>query len=270
MDWLKKGAMSFVDGVYSVLPQPLPSREKLESVKIISHRGESDNLEVHENTFKAFDPLINSGVWGLECDIQWTKDQKPVLSHDPDLRRLFNSGLRICDLHLKELQNRFPQIPTLEELISRYGGQLHLMIEIKNDGIGLTRTRSEVLKTLLVDLEPMAQYHFLALDSESLEQIDIAPSESLLPVAETNTRKMSHLAFKNNWAGVAGHYALLDNTFRDLHQGKEQKIGTGFIGSKACLYREINRNVDWIFSNNAIAMQSIIERDLFKESADEQ
>ena len=35
---------------------------------------------------------------------------------------------------------------------------------------------------------------------------------------------------------------------------------TGFISSKNCLFRELNRSVDWIFSNDAVKIQKIRNR----------
>jgi len=37
-----------------------------------------------------------------------------------------------------------------------------------------------------------------------------------------------------------------------------QSIGTGYICSKNCLIRELNRGVKWIFSNNAVELQGIL------------
>jgi len=254
--------MAAVDGLYNVVPQEKPSFEKLAKTKVISHRGEFDNDIILENTFDAFDPLIDLGVWGLECDIQWTKDNRPVISHDPHLKRLFKSDALISDLTLLELKRHFPKVPSLEDLVNRYGGRLHLMLELKSDRIGLSNSRKDVLKSILNDLEPLVEFHFLALDPDFLKQVDFTPSKSLLPVAETNVRQMSHLAAKNNWAGISGHFLLINNDFSRFHKREGQKIGTGFIGSKACLYREINRNVDWVFSNHAKKIQSLVTKGL--------
>jgi glycerophosphoryl diester phosphodiesterase len=41
------------------------------------------------------------------------------------------------------------------------------------------------------------------------------------------------------------------------HQTQNQRIGTGYIHSKNCLFRELNRGVEWIFSNHAVKLQSM-------------
>ena len=52
-------------------------------------------------------------------------------------------------------------------------------------------------------------------------------------------------------------YLLAGNGIVRRHHRLGQGIGTGFPGSRRCLYREVARGVDWIFSNRAAAMQAI-------------
>jgi glycerophosphoryl diester phosphodiesterase len=60
--------------------------------------------------------------------------------------------------------------------------------------------------------------------------------------------------------GIAGHYLLLNDRIKQRHIQAGQKIGTGFIRSRNCLYREMNRGVEWIFSNEAVSMQQIVDK----------
>ena len=57
-----------LDHFYARWPQSIPSTDRLRQCKIISHRGEYDNLNVFENTFSAFDRVKAMGVWGIEFD----------------------------------------------------------------------------------------------------------------------------------------------------------------------------------------------------------
>lgn len=69
---------------------------------LIAHRGLSKS---HcENTLPAFVSACKSPFWGIETDIQFTKDQKIVCFHDKTLKRLSGDKRRICDLKLKELK----------------------------------------------------------------------------------------------------------------------------------------------------------------------
>ena len=37
-------------------------------------------------------------------------------------------------------------------------------------------------------------------------------------------------------------------------------MGTGFIHSRNALFRELNRGIEWIFSNRAVHIQGIVDR----------
>ena len=128
--WLEIRLMQVCDLIFALIPQQAPTVENLRKCKIISHRGQHDNLKVFENTLTAFDHVLETdGIWGVEIDFRWTKDLYPVVYHDPDLQRLYGSNIRISDTTLDELKQLCPQIPTLEEVLKRYGGKLHLMVE---------------------------------------------------------------------------------------------------------------------------------------------
>ena len=97
---LESGLLRLIDGFYSIRPQPSPGREVLSNCKIISHRGEHDGNAVFENTLAAFDRAKEKDVWGIECDLRWTKDLQPVIIHDPDLVRVFSLNMKVCDITL--------------------------------------------------------------------------------------------------------------------------------------------------------------------------
>ena len=88
--WLERLLLGTCDLVFALIPQKTPSVENLEKCKVISHRGQHDNVKVFENTLPAFDNTLNTeDIWGIEFDFRWTKDLHPVVIHDPDLLRLY-------------------------------------------------------------------------------------------------------------------------------------------------------------------------------------
>jgi len=52
-DWLQNTAMKAIDRVMAGIPWAVPSQLALRNCKIISHRGEHDNISVIENTLPA-------------------------------------------------------------------------------------------------------------------------------------------------------------------------------------------------------------------------
>ncbi len=246
-----------VDQAFAALPQQLPEKEKLQNCKIVSHRGERDKGQMHENTITAFDRAGESGVWGIEFDVRWTKDLEPVVCHDPDLRRIFELDLEIRNVTLKELKSACPLIPSLVEVIERYGKKLHLMVELKAEAYPDPVLQNRVLGNLFSRLLPQQDFHLLSLSPEMLGLVHFAPKSAFLPVAELNIAPLSRLVAQEGYGGILGHYLLLTRSILQKHHSLNQRVGTGYIKSKNCLFREISRGIDWIFSNEAARIQSI-------------
>ena len=249
-----------LDYFYARWPQSIPSTDRLQQCKIISHRGVYDNLKVFENTFSAFDRAKAQGVWGIEFDLRWTRDLHPVAIHDADLRRVFGSKLEIRKMTLAELKSECPLVPSLAEMIQRYGKQIHLMVEIKAEVYPDPARQGRILKDLFSPLEPEEDYHFLTMTPKMFDLIEFVPKSTFLPIARFNFFRLSTLATRQNLGGIAGHYFLLTAARQKKHQKLRQKMGTGYVNSKNCLFRELNRNVEWVFSDNAVELQKIVNR----------
>ena len=246
------------DSFFAGLPQPKPGEAALRRCRIVSHRGEHDNVALFENTLAAFDKARDHGVWGIECDIRWTKDLVPVVFHDADLQRMFGDSLTIGQTMFDHLRKDFPQIPTLFEVLTRYGKNMHLMVEIKAEVYPDPAYQSRILSQAFSGLTPEEDYHFLALNPQLFEYADFVSPATYIPVAQLNLREMSRMVLQENYGGIAGHYLLITDARMQDHHAHNQKVGTAYICSRNSLFREINRGVDWIFSNHACRIQGIL------------
>ncbi len=255
LQWI---AIGIVDAVMAVIPRKKPTRAALKQCKIVSHRGEHHERSVFENTLRAFQIAHDAGVWGIEADIRWTADLVPVIIHDPDAGRVFGKQIRIADIDFDSLRHAVPEIPSLAELVGQFGGKTHLMLELKREGFPDIERQRQILDHHLSALKPEQDYHLLALEPDLFEMFDIRPRQCCLPVAEADFRAMSDRALSSGYGGLTGHYAVLTEDIRRKHERAGQKIGTGFIRSRNCLYRELNRGVEWIFSNDAARLQRAI------------
>ncbi|MFV8817065.1 glycerophosphodiester phosphodiesterase [Haliea sp. E17] len=250
--------MAMADTWMAAIPRSVPDKTALQRCRLVSHRGEHDGKLVRENTLQAFADASAAGVWGIECDIRWSADGQPVICHDPDLQRVFGAQQRVAECTLAQLGGIAPDLPTLQALVAQFGGRNHLMLELKADSRGATLARRQSLQQLLSPLEPGRDFHILALDPALFELVSFLPPSACLPVAQTNTRKLSEVALQRGYAGLAGHYLLLGTDLQHRHQAVGQRVGSGFPTSSNCLWREINRGMDWIFSNHAVALQRAI------------
>jgi glycerophosphoryl diester phosphodiesterase len=246
------------DGLYARFPQPKPGQAALRRCRVISHRGEYDNISVFENTLAAFDRARAHGVWGLECDIRWTKDLVPVIFHDADMQRLFGNPLKIGGTLFDKLRKEFPQVPTLLEVLTRYGKKMHLMVEIKAEVYPEPEYQRLILSQAFSGLVPEEDYHFLALDPQLFQYVSFVSSTTCIPVALLNLRELSPISLQEHYGGIAGHYLFITDARIQNHHEQDQKVGTAYIRSRNSLFREINRGVDWIFSNHACEMQDIL------------
>jgi glycerophosphoryl diester phosphodiesterase len=256
---VQKVALGLIDQFYAALPQPRPPAEDLQRCKIVSHRGQHDNRKVLENTIDAFDQAREGNVWGIECDVRWTRDLEPVVFHDPDCRRLFGAANRIADMTLDQVHSEFPHIPTLEALVRRYGRRLHLMIELKSGGRFEPHVQVDKLRRLLAPLRPIADFHILSLEPTMFEVASFVPVQALIPVSTANTRHISDTTLRCGYGGMAGHFAFLREHLLAKHRARGQIVGSGFVSSPNCLFRELNRGIDWIFSNHAVQLQELCD-----------
>ena len=109
-------------------PRRLPGVTRLPPL-LLGHRGVRGARP--ENTVAAFRYALESGLDGVECDVQRSRDGVLVLFHDFTVQ-----GRRITDLSFEEMHGVEPDIPTLAELFDlaeSYPGTL-LNLEVKAAG----------------------------------------------------------------------------------------------------------------------------------------
>jgi glycerophosphoryl diester phosphodiesterase len=259
-DRLESRLLHWIDQLFERLPRVVPDMARLAGCRVVSHRGEHDGRLVLENTRAAFDAAVALGVWGIECDIRWTRDLTPVVIHDADLLRVFGRPLSVSALTLDELQRNGPGLPTLAEVIDRYGGKTHLMVEVKQEPYPDPGRQNQILRNLFSALAPGVDFHLLSLAPEMFQLTPFAPPSACIPVARLNLLRLSRLALRNGYGGVAGHYALVGNAVIRRQHDAGQGVGTGYPRSLRVLAREVGRQVDWIFTNHAGDVQGWIRR----------
>ena len=262
--FIENGLMETADAIVGHVRQPFPSRGRLAQCKIISHRGEHLGTSITENTIPAFSRAAAAGVWGIEMDLQWTGDGEPVVIHDADLYRLYGVRRKIGAYSFAALRRQFPAIPTLAEVVERYGGKMHLMIEIKTAPKPASAGRPFRLQEILEHLTPASDYHLLSLRPERLCTLTGVPESACVAVTGRLPHGLSRWVLNRRWGGLCGHYALIGNRLIRRHHARGQKIGIGYARSRNSLFRELNRGVDWIFTNHANALRGILERALHK------
>ena len=102
-----------------------------------AYRGlHSEDQSVPENSRKAFSLAVEAG-YGMELDVQLSRDGQVVVFHDDTLDRACGVAARVDELDLAELQ-KLPlfgtdeRIPLFADVLALVAGRTPLIVELKN------------------------------------------------------------------------------------------------------------------------------------------
>ena len=107
--------------------------------RMFAHRGlfEADQ-SIPENSLPAFRAAVNAG-YGVELDVQLTKDKQVVVFHDDNLKRGCGVDARVDAYTYDELQafslfGTAEKIPLFTEVLETIGGTIPMIVELKSGG----------------------------------------------------------------------------------------------------------------------------------------
>ena len=108
--WLKTGLVSGLIYLISITPRLLGRARRMPG-KFYAHRGLHNLSEgVPENSMAAFRRAAEHG-YGIELDVQLTRDGQVIVAHDYDLKR-------ICGIERKSILSLMRNFP-----VSRFSGR---------------------------------------------------------------------------------------------------------------------------------------------------
>ena len=146
---------------------PIFQRDRMP--KIVAHR--TGGIMASENSLEGVDESVKKGIYGVETDIQRTKDGAYIINHDNTFRRLTGvnktpGALTLAEV--KELRIRdttgsgaLLEVPTMEELLDRCKGRITPFVELKgasadrrmaDDAVAAIRERNMTDETVLISL----------------------------------------------------------------------------------------------------------------------
>lgn len=103
-----------------------------------AHRGLFNNTsDAPENSLLAFQKAVDAG-YGIELDVQLSKDNQLVIFHDATLKRMCGMEGNVWDYTLDELQhmkllNSDQTIPAFEDFLKIVDGKVPFILEYKLD-----------------------------------------------------------------------------------------------------------------------------------------
>ncbi len=118
----------------------------------IAHRGIHNNIDIPENSLKAFEKCLQEKM-PIELDVQLTKDDALVVFHDESLQRMTGIDALVKNKTLDELKQLFlgktkEKIPTFKEVLDLVQGKVLLDIEIKH-----TKAVKKICTLVIKELE---------------------------------------------------------------------------------------------------------------------
>lgn len=244
-------------------------------MKIIAHRGLSGFYP--ENTMIAFKKCLNLNIYGIELDVQKTKDNYLVVIHDEKVDRTFNGTGYIKDMTLKELKslnsnfknyenNEDCKIPTLKEVLTLFKPTNFIInIELKNNKIKYKNLEEDVVN-LVKELKMERRVIISSFRIRSLKKLkDLCPKISrsyLISEKFYNYRLKSMIfykAIKNNSTYISPNYSIIDNKFIKKCHRRDIKVLCYTINTMEEYEKLLKFKVDGLFTDFPNILSSIKE-----------
>ena len=119
-----------------IIPRLIDSPDMTSFKVDYAHRGLFNNNEgLPENSLGAFQAAVDNR-YGIELDIQLSKDKVPMVFHDATLNRICGIDGKLADYTAEELKQMKLlgteyTIPTLAEVLELVDGRIPLLVEFK-------------------------------------------------------------------------------------------------------------------------------------------
>ena len=230
------------------------------NIETIAHRGYV--AKGVENSIEALEGAAKVGADYVEFDIILTKDNKFVVLHDFNLKRLAGINKRIQDMNFDEVvgltikQGDYTsKIPSLEEFVNKAKElNMKLVIELKPHGA----EPSNYIDILINEVKrlKLENYKFMSLNPKVMEEL-----ETKAPNLETGY--VIPLQFGNFHQSNVDFFVIEDFSYRDrlVEQAKKQnkKVFVWTINDSALITKYLQSPADGIITD---------EPELVKEEKD--
>ncbi len=177
-------------------------------MKYIAHRGLSSKAP--ENTIPAFELAAKEQrYFGIECDVQMTKDNQFVIFHDDDLQRMTKAKVRVRDLTYEEL---------MEYNISKGNGikkYKDLKIPLLTDYLEICSFHS---KTAVIEVKHV---HDITMLTDLINLLDDYPSLTVIIISFN----MNYLKYLRAITQAELHYLSDSITESEIYDARVNQLG---------------------------------------------
>ena len=220
------------------------------NIETIAHRGYV--AKGVENSIEALEGATEVGADYVEFDIILTKDNKFVVMHDYNLKRLAGLNKRVQDMNFDEVvgltikQGDFTsKIPSLEEFVNKAKElNMNLVIELKPHGA----EPSNYIDILIGEIKrlKLENYKFMSLNSKVMEEL-----ETKVPNLETGY--VIPLQFGNFHHSNIDFFVIEDFSYRDrlVEQARKEnkQVFVWTINNPALITKYLQSPADGIITD---------------------
>ena len=220
------------------------------NIKTIAHRGYV--AKGVENSIEALEGAAEVGADYVEFDIILTKDNKFVVMHDFNLKRLVGLNKRVQDMNFDEVvgltikQGDFTsKIPSLEEFVNKAKElNMNLVIELKPHGA----EPPNYIDILIDEVKrlKLENYKFMSLNSKVMEEL-----ETKVPNLETGY--VIPLQFGNFHHSNVDFFVIEDFSYRDhlVEQARKEnkQVFVWTINNPALITKYLQSPADGIITD---------------------
>ena len=220
------------------------------NIETIAHRGYV--AKGVENSIEALEGAAEVGADYVEFDIILTKDNKFVVMHDYNLKRLAGVNKRVQDMNFDEVvgltikQGDFTsKIPSLEEFVNKAKElNMKLVIELKPHGA----EPSNYIDILIGEIKrlKLENYKFMSLNSKVMEEL-----ETKVPNLETGY--VIPLQFGNFHHSNVDFFVIEDFSYRDrlVEQARKEnkQVFVWTINNPALITKYLQSPADGIITD---------------------
>ncbi len=243
-------------------------------MNIYAHRGNSGFFP--ENTMYAFEKSLDLDIYGIELDVQKTKDGVLVVLHDETLGRIFDGKgsikkltfdeLREANLNDEKLKDKTNcKIPTLEEVLELIAPtDLNLNIEIKNNKVKYKDIEKDIVnlikkykmenKVLISSFNHKSLKIVSKLNSKIKTAYLVGPST----FKYRNLKKVLKLCKDCKCTCIHPSYDVVNKEFVDEAHKKGLLVQVYTVNSITIMKKLIKLKVDGVFTNYPKIINTIV------------
>lgn len=250
----------------------------------ISHRGASGHVPEHTLLAYELGKIMNGDY--IEIDLQMTKDGELIALHDETIDRTTDNKGLVKNLTLKEIKKldagswfneAYPekknaeymglQIPTLREVLDRFGANSKFFIETKSPEVypGMEEKLLGILNEYnLVGTQPFGNVIVQSFSADSLrkihqmdESIPLVQLLSYYAPAVITDREVNKI--KEYAVGVGLHYTAVSPGYIQKVTGSDLMIFPYTVNEKEDMYMLLDWGVTGMFTNYPDRLDEVIQ-----------